>query len=99
MDQPVMRDRPQPTQSPPPQNNGGLFKIILQGLPTLLVLMAAAGLGWWGHHTGWKIPKFSELNGQVAAKDDWCAEHNVPESICVECDESLLPRQKAIGWC
>ena len=34
-------------------------------------------MGWWGHHTGWKLPKFSELNGHVKEKDDWCGEHNV----------------------
>jgi cobalt-zinc-cadmium efflux system membrane fusion protein len=98
MDQPIMLDRPLPSLSPP-ERSGGLFKVILQGFPTLLVLIVAAGIGWWGHHNGWKLPKFSELKGQVAAKDDWCAEHNVPESICIECDESLLPREKAVGWC
>ncbi|MGL5096737.1 MAG: efflux RND transporter periplasmic adaptor subunit, partial [Planctomycetia bacterium] len=47
----------------------------------------------------WKLPKFSELNGHVAAKDDWCAEHNVPESQCIECNDALLPKGKAYGWC
>jgi cobalt-zinc-cadmium efflux system membrane fusion protein len=34
-----------------------------------------------------------------ADADDWCAEHAVRESICVECDAGLLPRGKSYGWC
>jgi cobalt-zinc-cadmium efflux system membrane fusion protein len=68
-------------------------------IPTLLVLAGAGAIAWWGHHSGWNLPKFSELNGQVAETDDWCAEHNVPESECVECDDSLMPKGKARGWC
>jgi len=68
-------------------------------IPTLLVLAGAGAVWWWGHNTGWKLPKFSELNGAVKEKDDWCAEHNVPESQCVECDDALMPKAKARGWC
>ncbi|MCU0706565.1 MAG: efflux RND transporter periplasmic adaptor subunit [Fimbriiglobus sp.] len=75
------------------------FALILGAIPTLLVLAGAGAVGWWGHHTGWKLPKFSELNGHVAEQDDWCAEHNVPESACIECDDALLPKGKARGWC
>ncbi|OHB81608.1 MAG: efflux transporter periplasmic adaptor subunit [Planctomycetes bacterium RBG_16_64_12] len=59
-----------------------------------------AGLGAYGHHSGWKLPKFSAFasNG-VAARDDWCEEHAVPESQCVECNPDLLPRGKDYGWC
>lgn len=32
--------------------------------------------------------------------EDWCAEHNVPESQCTRCDKSLIPVFKATGdWC
>jgi hypothetical protein len=59
-----------------------------------------AGLGAYGHHSGWKLPKFSALAGNgVAARDDWCEEHAVPESQCVECDPDLLPRGRDYGWC
>lgn len=72
---------------------------LIDGLPTLLVLGLICGLAYWGHHTSWTVPKFSELFGTgTAAKDDWCAEHSVPESACVECNESLLPRNKS-SWC
>ena len=70
-----------------------------RALPTFLVLAALGGLAFLGHHFGWTVPKFDELlgNGQ-AAKDDWCKEHSVPESACVECNESLMPKAKSI-WC
>ncbi|MBM4395445.1 MAG: hypothetical protein FJ087_07120 [Deltaproteobacteria bacterium] len=32
--------------------------------------------------------------------EDWCAEHDVPESMCTRCDPSLIAAFKAIGdWC
>src|SRR5207249_7001821 len=31
--------------------------------------------------------------------DDWCEEHGVPESICVECNKDLLPKEQEYGWC
>jgi cobalt-zinc-cadmium efflux system membrane fusion protein len=45
------------------------------------------------------MPKFSALTGNgPAPKGDWCEEHSVPESQCVECNKELLP-QKSFGWC
>jgi len=59
-----------------------------------------AGLGFLGHHYHWKIPKFSELTGNgMVAPDDWCEEHGVPESVCVQCDPSLMPPDPDYGWC
>ena len=69
-------------------------------VPPLFVFTALGGLLLWGHHTGWTLPKFSSLAGNAdAGKDDWCSEHGVPESQCVECNPALLPRPKAFGWC
>ncbi|MEZ4370746.1 MAG: hypothetical protein R3B07_07965 [Polyangiaceae bacterium] len=32
--------------------------------------------------------------------EDWCAEHQVPESQCTRCNASLIPAFKATGdWC
>jgi cobalt-zinc-cadmium efflux system membrane fusion protein len=71
----------------------------IRSAPTLLVICLLGGLAYWGHHTGWSIPKFNELLGShESAKDDWCQEHSVPESICIECNESLMPRIKST-WC
>jgi cobalt-zinc-cadmium efflux system membrane fusion protein len=77
-----------------------LLAWLRSALPTLLVLMALGGFALWGHHTGWTFPSFASLfGGGPAAKDDWCAEHSVPESLCVECRPGLLPRPPAYGWC
>src|SRR5262245_35285224 len=73
---------------------------LARGLPTVLVLAALAALAWWGHRTGWALPSFAALTGEPAKeKDDWCGEHGVPESACVECNSSLLPKGKDHGWC
>ena len=69
-------------------------------IPTLMVMVLLAGLGAYGHHSGWKLPKFSALTGNsVAERKDWCEEHAVPESQCAECNPDLLPRGKDYGWC
>lgn len=69
-------------------------------IPTLLVMALLGGLGAYGHHSGWKLPKFSAFAGNgVAEREDWCEEHGVPESQCVECRPDLLPRGKDYGWC
>lgn len=32
--------------------------------------------------------------------EDWCGEHQVPESMCTRCNSSLIPAFKATGdWC
>lgn len=67
--------------------------------PTLLVFVLLGGVAYLGHHTGWTIPKFADLFSRSnSEKNDWCEEHSVPESICVECNESLMPRPKST-WC
>jgi multidrug efflux pump subunit AcrA (membrane-fusion protein) len=77
-----------------------LLAWLAQRTPTLCVMVALVGLGVYGHHTDWKLPKFSTLTGNhAAAADDWCEEHGVPESQCVECHPDLLPRGKDYGWC
>ena len=65
-----------------------------------LVFGLLGGVLYFGHHTGWTMPRFSELTGKTADQaDDWCAEHLVPESQCVECQTDLLPRPGEFGFC
>ncbi len=95
-------DGPQTRLARPPRPRGKLWRAIglLAGaIPTLVVLAGAGAVGWWGHHANWQLPKFSQLRGVIPEKDDWCADHNVPESACVECDAALMPRAKPRGWC
>lgn len=77
-----------------------LGSAIASGLPTALVLASVAAVGLWGHHTGWKAPKFSELLGQHSEveEEDWCAEHNVPDSQCIACHPELVG-ESAEDWC
>ncbi len=68
--------------------------------PSGLVLSALGGIAYFGHQTGWTLPKFSVLVGQAQQeKDDWCNEHSIPESQCVECNSTLLAKGKEFGWC
>lgn len=68
--------------------------------PSVLVLAALGGLAYFGHRTGWTVPRFSALTGKTAEeKDDWCGAHAVPESACVECNPALLPKDDEFVWC
>ncbi len=68
-------------------------------IPTAIVLLALAGIAYWGHHAGWRIPRFSQLVGSASEVEDWCQEHNVPETECVQCIPALLPADTDHGWC
>jgi cobalt-zinc-cadmium efflux system membrane fusion protein len=73
---------------------------IFDVLPNLLVFSALGSVMYFGHHTGWKMPKMSELSGNNTAHvDDWCAEHLVPESLCIECQPKRYPKSKPFGFC
>ena len=89
----------QPSAVPTASHNH-LGWLLGRALPNVLVVFALGALAYWGHRTGWKLPRFSALTGaDGGAKDDWCKEHAVPESQCVECNATLLPRGKSYGWC
>lgn len=37
---------------------------------------------------------------EAGSHEDWCAEHEVPESQCTRCDPDLIPAFQASGdWC
>ncbi|MBD3674521.1 MAG: efflux RND transporter periplasmic adaptor subunit [Planctomycetaceae bacterium] len=73
---------------------------ILGALPSVIVFALFGLVFYYGHHTDWRIPKFAELTGSSeTVVDDWCEEHAVPESICVECDPTLMPKGSDYGWC
>jgi cobalt-zinc-cadmium efflux system membrane fusion protein len=83
-----------------PSRTSALIAWLGRILPTVLVLAGLGGVAWWGHRTGWSLPSFTSLTGNGAkGADDWCEEHGVPESACVECNPDLLPRARDHGWC
>jgi cobalt-zinc-cadmium efflux system membrane fusion protein len=89
--------RPLPAR---PGTRAGGLRRLAAAFPNLVILVALGALAWWGHHTGWKLPRFSEMTGTAGKeKDDWCAEHGVPESVCVECNPERWPRPKPPEWC
>ncbi|MBP3954128.1 efflux RND transporter periplasmic adaptor subunit [Gemmata sp. G18] len=75
------------------------FSSIASAVPALVVLALLGGVAWWGHHSGWTLPKRAALAGEKKEADDWCAEHSVPESACVECNAKLAPKPPSFGWC
>jgi cobalt-zinc-cadmium efflux system membrane fusion protein len=84
---------------PTPEPRVGVVARTLQAVPAVLVFLALGGLLAWGHANHWTLPKFSALRGETTTADDWCSEHSVFESGCVECKPELMPRAKAFGWC
>ena len=69
-------------------------------LPTLATFALLAAVGWLGHQTGWKLPSVSALTrSATTTKANWCAEHNVPEDQCVECQKNLMPKNDKPRWC
>lgn len=70
-----------------------------QMIPKFAVLPVLVGLAFWGHHTGWAMPKFSQMLRVEpdAGAADWCASHSVPESICVICNGD--EKKPSYGWC
>ena len=73
---------------------------IVRWLPNLFVFALLAGVAYWGHHTGWKAPKFSDVFGSNIAheEEDWCIEHAVPDSRCIKCHPELAG-ESATDWC
>jgi cobalt-zinc-cadmium efflux system membrane fusion protein len=90
-----------PATAPTPRGRAStLWQWLGQAIPTAAVVGLLAGLAIWGHSTDWTVPKFSSFVGNdVAEVEEWCAEHNVPEAECIECNEALLPRGPDYGWC
>src|SRR5262245_28893013 len=88
------------TPEHPPTTPPRRWAITGRSLPNLIVFALLAGVMLLGHETGWRMPKVSELFGaRSAAPADWCAEHLVPESQCVECQPDLMPKPKEYGFC
>jgi cobalt-zinc-cadmium efflux system membrane fusion protein len=88
----------QPSRLARPKSGFGVR--LVRSIPNFFILTALAALAVWGHHSGWRLPRFSELSGSAnREKDDWCAEHAVAETFCVECNPARWPRAKPPAWC
>jgi cobalt-zinc-cadmium efflux system membrane fusion protein len=69
-------------------------------IPAISVLVLLALIALWGHRSGWKAGKFSELFGRGAGeeKEDWCDAHGVAKSRCIACNPALGGAD-AKDWC
>lgn len=93
---------PRSTEAPTtlPIRKRSFVEWLKAAIPTALVIVLLAGVAAWGRSTDWKLPKFSHLMGNVVEeKADWCEEHNVPESQCIECNKALIRPVADYGWC
>jgi cobalt-zinc-cadmium efflux system membrane fusion protein len=69
-------------------------------LPNAIVFALLAAIFVYGHHHDWKLPRFSTLlNHAPAPPADWCQEHLVPASQCVQCRPELRPKRPEFGFC
>lgn len=84
----------------PRSRSGSRCQRIARSVGPLLTLIGFATVFAYGHLNDWKLSKFSSLTGNTEARvDDWCEEHSVPESICVQCDPTLMPKGPDYRWC
>lgn len=45
-------------------------------------------------------PEHGKAGAKPGSHEDWCGEHQVPESMCTRCNPSLIPAFKATSdWC
>jgi membrane fusion protein, heavy metal efflux system len=88
------------SDAPVQPRRSALWHWLQQAIPTAAVVSVLIGLAVWGHLSDWTLPKFSSLVGGVVSQvEDWCKEHNVPESQCIECNKGLVSLGKDYGWC
>ncbi len=88
-----------PPTSPGASNGAATRSRFWRALPNVLTVAALALVFFYGHHTGWQLPRISGLFASAPAAGDWCPEHLVPDSQCVECKPELLGRAKEYGFC
>jgi len=64
---------------------------LLANAPAIGVLVLLGLIALWGHRTGWKAGKFSEIfsRGAAEVKEDWCDSHGVAKSRCIACNPAL----------
>ncbi|TWT66387.1 efflux RND transporter periplasmic adaptor subunit [Allorhodopirellula solitaria] len=83
-----------------PKPVGSFVRRTLGAVGPTLVLLGFAAVFYFGHSNDWRIPKFASVIGTATPEsDDWCADHSVPASICVECNTGLMPPDEDFGWC
>ncbi|MFO0802687.1 MAG: efflux RND transporter periplasmic adaptor subunit [Gemmataceae bacterium] len=77
-----------------------VFRLVGRVLSLALSMGCLLGVAAIGRATGWHIPKASSYFHETESEpDDWCKEHGVSESGCVECRPWLFVKVKTYKWC
>jgi membrane fusion protein, heavy metal efflux system len=91
---------PQSGEALPKRDKLPLWRRFIPIGSTVVIVALIGALAFWGHSHDWKLPSFASLTKSSAKPvDDWCTEHNVPESQCIECNPELLAKPRDYGWC
>jgi len=73
---------------------------VLHAIPNIVVFAGLGAVFALGQRYEWKLPKLSTITGAVAPDvADWCSEHLVPESECIECQSGLTSAPSDFGFC
>jgi hypothetical protein len=52
------------------------------------------------NHSATETHSHAAVGAKPGSHEDWCGEHQVPESLCTRCNASLVAAFKATGdWC
>ena len=90
---PAVRPAPPAPAGPGVGHRPRLRRVIGHLLAAAVAVGCVAGFVALGRATGWALPRAAALRGEAeAGADDWCVEHGVPDSECVECHPDLFPR-------
>jgi cobalt-zinc-cadmium efflux system membrane fusion protein len=84
----------------PARKQGSLLQVVISALPAVAVFAVLGGVALWGHLSHWKFPVAAAVGGNSndGNSDDWCDEHAVPNSICVECNPGKFPDVPHFDW-
>ena len=95
----VQRNTPRSTQPETLERRRRLRLVASVGrhTPTLCVMLALAGLGIYGHHSDWKLPKFSALDrqrrgasGTIGARNMACRNRSASSATRTCCREARI---------
>ena len=83
----------------PDTDKPGIWSRLVDYAITAIAVAGFAGLFYWGQRTGWQLNRGAAAAENDSEKNDWCEEHRVPESICIECHPEKVPPSPSYGWC
>ena len=76
------------------------MKTFLNRLVVMAALSWAACSGSDDNPPAAETTEHAPASAEPGSYEDWCGEHEVPESMCTRCNPSLIPAFKATNdWC